>query len=97
MAHTVICMLEAKSGKEQALQTAVEGVMNTSRAEPACQVYELHRHNTNPQQFILYEVWDSEALHQQQFTKPYIIAFAEQLDELLAVPYQATVATRLSA
>ncbi len=41
--HTVIVILEAKEGKENELQSALEGVLKPRRAEKTCLECRLHR------------------------------------------------------
>lgn len=87
--HTIIVILEAKPGQEDALKTALEMVAKHSRQEEANIDYRLHQSLDNPAQFILYENWVSEEKHQMQFEKPYIQAFAQSLDSILANPFEA--------
>lgn len=87
--HTVIVILEAKQGKEDELQLALEAVAEPSRSEETNIEYRLHKNIDNPQQFILYENWQSKEKHMQQFEKPYIKVFSSKLEGLLAKPYEA--------
>lgn len=82
--HTVIVLLEASPGKESELQSALETVTQYSRAEPHNITYQLHQSTDNPLLFILYEQWQSKELHQTQFEKAYIKAFAEKAKLLLS-------------
>jgi len=93
--HTVVAIVEAKPGKEEALKQALAQVVAPSRAEPACIEYRLHQDATNPAVFILYENWKSKELHAQQFQKPYIIELAQKLGDLLAKPYQGFFADEI--
>jgi len=93
--HTVIVILEAKTGREMELQSALEDVVKPSRAEKTCLEYRLHRSLDNPCQFILYENWISKEKHQEQFTKPYIMELASKVENLLARPYQAIFASEI--
>jgi quinol monooxygenase YgiN len=94
-AHTVIVILEAKSGKEATLKQALINVIKPSRAEKTCLDYRLHQDHNNPAQFILYENWKNKEAHQEQFNKPYIIELINQITDLLAKPYQAYFAEEL--
>jgi len=87
--HTVMVILESKHGKEEDLRTTLMKVAELSRQEKSCIEYRLYQDKSNPAQFGLYEKWKSKELHQEQFTKPYIIDFAKQAESLLAKPYQA--------
>jgi quinol monooxygenase YgiN len=94
--HTVIVILEAKPGKENELEKALQSVVQPSRAEEICLEYKLHQDSSNPAQFILYEQWASREQHQEQFTKPYIIELGQKLESLLAKPYQAIFAHEIA-
>lgn len=93
--HTVVVIIEAKVGKEAKLKQALLKVIKPSRAEKACLEYHIHQDNSNPAIFILYEIWESQAAHQAQFTKPYIVAFMQEVEGLLAKPYQAFFAKEI--
>ena len=93
--HTVVSILEAKKGKENALAAALGAVVEPSQAEEACIEYRLHRSIENTAQFILYENWASKEKHQEQFTKPYITALAEKIGGLLSKPYQTFFASEI--
>ncbi|QLH43403.1 MAG: antibiotic biosynthesis monooxygenase [Coxiellaceae bacterium] len=87
--YTVVVILEAKPGKEPALKQALSNVIKPSRSETTCIEYRLHQDHNNPAQFVLFENWKNKEAHQAQFDKPYIQALAQQIDGLLAKPYQA--------
>jgi len=86
--HTVMIVLEAKPEKNIELKQALIDVIKPSRTEKGCLEYRLHQDVNNINQFILYENWESKEAHQEQFQKPYIINLANQMDGLLAKPYQ---------
>ncbi|NCP62298.1 MAG: antibiotic biosynthesis monooxygenase [Alphaproteobacteria bacterium] len=70
--YTVVAVLEAKKGKEQALESALKAVVEPSSSEIACLEYRLHKTIDNPAQFVLYENWVGKEEHQARFNKPYI-------------------------
>lgn len=88
-AWTVMCIVEAKPGKEEELKQQLMNVIEPSRKESTCLEYHLHEDINNSARFVLYEKWESKEAHQQQFQKPYILAFASKLDGLLEKPYEA--------
>lgn len=94
-AYTVVAIVEAKPGKEDILKQALMSVVEPSRAEKTCINYHLHQDLDNPAQFFLYENWISKEAHQEQFSKRYIIELIDQLNGLLAKPYQAIFAKEL--
>ncbi|HEL2929504.1 TPA: antibiotic biosynthesis monooxygenase [Legionella pneumophila] len=94
--HTVVVIMEGIKGKEDALKNVLMSVVEPSRSESSCLEYRLHQDKNNPAQFILYENWESEQLHQEQFKKSYIIASIEKIEPLLAKPYQVIFANEIS-
>lgn len=94
-AHTVVIILEAKPGMESELESALVSVAEQSRAENTNIEYRLHKSIENPQQFILYENWESKEKHQAQFEKLYIKDFADKLENVLAKPYQGFFAEEI--
>ena len=94
-AHTVVCVLEAKSGKENDLKQILLSVAEKSRQEATNREYRLHQDKANPAQFVLYENWESAEKHALQFEKTYIKELVGQLENLLAKPYQVIFAEEL--
>lgn len=93
--HTVLAIVEAKEGKEDALKAALLSVVEPSRAEATNIEYKLHQDQNNPRQFFLYENWTSKEDHALQFEKPYIKAFIEKTSDMLAKPYQVIFGNQL--
>lgn len=87
--YMVSALLVAKPEKEQELKNELSAVAVHSRKEEKNIEYHLYQDRINPAQFMLHEVWTSKEDHEKQFQKPYIIAFAQKLDGLLAQPFQA--------
>lgn len=96
MKQTVIAILEAKPNLAEKLKTLLEDIVLHSRAETACIEYRLHQDKNNLNRFILYEIWQNEKMHEQQFEKPYIQNLAMQLNDLLEKPYEAYFAYELT-
>ena len=91
-AYTVICIVEAKKGKEDELKQALEAVVEPSRSESTNLEYRLHQDVNNPAQFVLYENWTSQEDHKKQFDKQYIIDLMEKTEDILEKPYMAVFA-----
>lgn len=94
-AYTVVCIVEAKQGKESELKQALMKVVEPSRNESTCLEYRLHQDLNNPAQFVLFENWISKEAHQQQFQKPYIVELIGKLEGLLAKPYICSFAQEI--
>ena len=93
--HTIIAILEAKKGKEQELKQALIEVIAPSRNESTCLEFRLHQAKNNPQQFVIYENWQSQEEHAKQFEKPYIINFVKKTEALLAKPFEVIYAEEI--
>jgi len=94
--HTVMVMLEAKAGKESELKESLLKIADLSRQEESCIEYRLYQNPDYPSKFGLYEQWKSRELHQQQFSKPYILEFVGRVDALLVRPYEGFIGQELS-
>lgn len=94
--HTVLCVIEAKPGKELELREALIAVIEPSRQEKTCLEYRLHQDINNPSQFILYENWQDKEAHKEQFTKSYILDLSKKITNLIAKPYQVYFADEIS-
>lgn len=92
MVNVLMDLLEIKPEKAMALKQALFAVAQDSKNKPAYLEYRVHRDNNNVAQFVFYEKWTSKEFLAEQFKKPYILAFAAQLDDLLVKPYQLTLA-----
>lgn len=86
--HTLVVIVEAKAGKEKEFESELRDVVEHCRAEKTCLEYRLHKNKENPAQFILYEIWESQEKHQEQLTKPYIMAFTEKMKTLMEGSFQ---------
>lgn len=93
--HTVVAILEAKPGKAKELEAALSAAAASSRDETTNIEYRLHQGIDNPQQFILYENWESSEKHQLQFAKPYIKKLITELEDLLAKPFEVFTAKEI--
>lgn len=61
MSHVVVATYLSKEGKAQELIEHLEAMMAPTNAEPGCQVYRVVRSNEDPNEFVLFEVYDDEA------------------------------------
>lgn len=58
---TVIAFLRAKPGAEEELGRRLMELVEGSRQEAGCLNYDLHRSNTDPALWVMYENWRSQA------------------------------------
>ncbi len=57
----LIARMRAKSGQHARLRQELQRLVAPTRAEPGCITYDLHESQTDPAQFMFYEVWKSPA------------------------------------
>ena len=50
-------MVKAKQGQEDAVKEALLALVEPTRKEPGCLVYNLHQSKSDPTQFMFYEQW----------------------------------------
>lgn len=61
---TIVANITAKAGKVDLVNTELEKLIDTTRAEEGCLHYDLHQDNENPAHFMFYENWESRELWQ---------------------------------
>jgi quinol monooxygenase YgiN len=83
---TVIAVLKAKPGKEEALKQAITACIAPTRAEEGCINYDLHQSLDNRTVFTLYENWRSKQDLDQHLQMPYLQDLLGRADELFAEP-----------
>ena len=84
---TVVATLSAKPGKGDELAAILrEQVAAVRKAEPDCLIYRLHRSKKNPDLFLFYEQYRSEAAFDLHRKAPHLAGFRERRDPLVAGP-----------
>ena len=83
MTHfTVVAMLKAKSGKEAVLRQQLDALLEPTRAESGCLLYDLHRSTEEQGSFLFYETWADRAAWEQHMQTPHLKAFDAAQGEL---------------
>lgn len=82
MPLTVIATLKAKQGKEEALFTALKGLLAPTRAEKGCVFYDMHKSDDEPGLFMFTEEWETRPLWNDHMDTPHLKAFAAQQETL---------------
>lgn len=83
---TVVARFKAKAGKEEQVFQAILALIAPTRAEDGCITYELHRAQSDPALFCLYELWRTRQDLDDHLATPYLQAFLDKAPELLAEP-----------
>jgi quinol monooxygenase YgiN len=94
---TLIAKLTAKPETSSALGAGLKALVAPTRAEPGCQNYLLHRDNSDPSVWVLYETWRSRADLDEHFSQPYTQALMSRFPELLAKEMELTFCTMIPA
>jgi quinol monooxygenase YgiN len=73
--YCVIAKHRAKPGKANAYERRMLADLDKTRAEPGALQFHIHRDRSDPDLFVIYEVWrDIHALN-EHFKKPYVNQF----------------------
>jgi quinol monooxygenase YgiN len=76
---TVVARIRAAKGKGDALAALlVEQAAVVRKAEPGCLVYRPHRSTTDPDLFVFYEVYESDAAFDAHRKAPHLAAYRER-------------------
>lgn len=88
---TVLAHINAKPGMADAVKQEVMALVSPTRQEPGCINYDLHQSSSDPCLFMLYENWKSIKDLEEHLELPYLKAFKEKADRLLAAPLDITL------
>ena len=82
----VIARMQAKPGKEKALQQELSALIGPTRKEPGCISYILHQSAEDKNSFMFYEHWADKKDLDEHLKKPYIKTFMDRAEKLLDGP-----------
>ena len=85
---TIIGTVVAKPEKRDELMRILAAQVAPTRAEPGCISYDFHCDKSDPNTFIFYENFASEAALDEHLQKPHLKPLMDRLDELLAKPVE---------
>jgi len=68
----------AKLGHEAEVATLFSQLTEMSRQEPGCQMYQVHRHKTEPRRFFIYEQYKDDAALEAHRAAPHFLQFAKK-------------------
>ena len=80
---TVIAYMHAAPGKRDELRTALESLIDTTKAEKGCVNYDLHQGVEDKGWFFFYENWDSAADLDTHLAAPHLEEFVGKYSGLL--------------
>ena len=88
--YIIHAVFEAKPGKESELKSHLTSIIKPALENPGCIKHDLHECLEHPGQFMFYEVWESKKDHDIHVSTPFVKNWRNQLDDLLAKPYEAS-------
>lgn len=79
--YTVIITGIAKSGMEDHVKRYLKELMEHSREDEGCQVYNIHQSIENPAEFMVYMLWESEGAFEKHNKKPEMQEFKNRISK----------------
>jgi quinol monooxygenase YgiN len=74
-------MVKAKPGQEDAVKEALLSLVEPTRKEPGCLLYNLHQSKTDPTLFMFYEQWASQEALDAHGKTPHMRALGAKLKD----------------
>jgi quinol monooxygenase YgiN len=68
----------AKVGQETQVASIFSKLTEESRKEPGCQMYQVHRHKTEPRRFFIYEQYTDDAALEAHRAAPHFLQYARK-------------------
>ena len=68
----------AKAGREAEVTALFSRLTDESRKEPGCQMFQVHRHKTEPRRFFIYEQYKDDAGLEAHRAAPHFLQFARK-------------------
>lgn len=82
-AHTIVVNINAKKDKTDFIRQKLLSLIDLTRVEEGCVVFDLHENNDDPSHFVFYEIWETREL------------WLEHLDTALFKEYKASISDSL--
>jgi len=80
---TIVAVITARPGAEDALEARLRGLIAPSRADPGCERYDLHRSVEDPRVFLFYETWASRAAWEAHMETEHLAAFKADAETMV--------------
>ena len=93
---TVLAKCKAKPGMEEDVKKEIMALVAPTRLESGCINYDLHQSSDDKTLFILYENWISKKDLDEHLAMPYLKAFLDKADEILAEPVDIALLEMIS-
>ena len=80
-AVTLTASVKARPGQEDAVKEALLSLVEPTRKEPGCLLYNLHQSKADPTQFMFYERWASQEALDAHGKTPHMRALGAKLKD----------------
>lgn len=87
---TLLVLLKAKVGMEEKVKQELSSLVAPSRSEVGCVNYNVHQAADNKSHFMIYENWASKEILDKHLEMPYVKAWIDKAEELLAETSEVT-------
>jgi quinol monooxygenase YgiN len=88
---TVVAILTAKPGSEEAVMAALEPAIVATHQEPGCLAYTLQRDTQDSTKFVFVERWESMQALGSHGQSAHLKEAGEKLADLLAAPMEVMI------
>lgn len=85
---TIIATLHARPGQEAALAARMRTMIEATRQEQGCVLYDMHRAEDDPASFIMVEYWRDAAALELHFASSHMAALGADLPQLVDRPVE---------
>ncbi len=93
---TVLARIRAKEGMEETVRRELLALVAPARSEKGCINYDLHQSVEDKSVFIFYENWTSKEALDRHLEMPYLDAFDEKVEAMLAEPVEISLWAMIS-
>ena len=93
---TVLARMKAKPDMEEKVKREVMSLVGPTRSEKGCINYDLHQSLENKSHFMLHENWVSKRDLDEHLAMPYLKAFMEKANKILAEAVEVTLWEKIS-
>lgn len=92
---TLLAEMVFKSPLEPADMSALEAVVEATRAEPGCRAYAAHVHADDPRRVLFHERWADQGALDRHWASKHLRIFREHVTDRVAAPPTLTFWRRL--
>ena len=86
----IFARFHALDGKQDAVASALQEVVSSTRAEPGCRAIGAYRSTRDPRLFYIHSRWVDEAAFERHAELPHTVRFLERVQPLIDHPLDVT-------